>query len=257
MREIISYFEGAPLKKALETYGIFAKKSHWLMSHKLDLYRAGNIAFDLSCDANKRREKFEKIYNNLKGYWGVFRNAINYWSHQEVFDCLTKNCEACSRHKNLSLGNLSSQTHVKIIKCLKEIRGIKTLHSNETSTMAVSKFLHFFNPRLFPIYDRSIIGNKVLKVFADDWKKFMRNVDIDSNIDIDPGLRKYFQYVLWANSILCNRQNYIMAEFVNFFSEQVKDKVVSTESNYLRDYYATAFEFVVIGASLIKGGNSR
>ena len=31
--------------------------------------------------------------------------------------------------------------------------------------MPVSKFLHFYNPGLFPIYDTEMIFNKVLKRF--------------------------------------------------------------------------------------------
>jgi len=245
--EIIKYFEGDKVKEALERYERFAEERGWSLSHKLELYRAGNIAFSSSYSEDKRRENFETIYNSLKGYWGIFRPFTKgkVWESPKVFDVLTKNCGACSRDSILSLVNLKDeQSKAAISECLAKVKGIKSLKDDRFPTMAVSKFLHFFNPKLFPIYDNKVIKDKVLRIFKNDWSDWK-----NSHAHIEPD---YFKYILWANYIIQQNHRGLMSEFVKWFAEQVEQK---RNPGDLKNYYATAFEFIAIGASLIEEGN--
>lgn len=111
--------------------------------------------------------------------------------------------------------------------------------------MAISKFLHFFNPTLFPIYDGAIIENKVLKTFDKDWKK----TTISTTESMDSELRKYLRYISFANLCIKENSTNIMKIFGNWFNEQIRE-----ENNFLdiNNYYATAFEFIAIGASILE-----
>jgi hypothetical protein len=44
--------------------------------------------------------------------------------------------------------------------------------------MTVSKFLHFYNPGLFPIYDNAVIWDKVLRRFRNDFRDFCISANI-------------------------------------------------------------------------------
>ena len=44
--------------------------------------------------------------------------------------------------------------------------------------MVVSKFLHFYNPGLFPIYDNKVIWNQVFRRFRNDFRDFCGIVNI-------------------------------------------------------------------------------
>ena len=241
--------------KLLEKYGAFAKHRGWLLTHKLDLYENGNIAFNSSFTEDERKENFEIIYKNLRKYWQVFR-AGEVLSAGKVFDILTKECSGCSRETGLTLANLKEgQGCDLLIKCLDKIKDIKKLKFNAVSTTAISKFLHFFNPKLFPIHDRNAIENGVLKIFNSDWKNFTPTVHSQS---LYCGIRTYFRYILWANQVIRQNHKNIMSEFVNWFSGEVEQKNNSNEIICnMEEYYATAFEFIAIGASLIEEEDKR
>lgn len=241
---INEYFVGGKTSKALEKYGIFVKK-RWPIDEKIRLYLAGNVAFNPLKGPSKGYKSFNEIYDSLKKYWQVFRNDSSHWRSKKVFDVLTKNCNRCSRNSNISLINLNEEKKQIIAECLTKIKGIKTLRSGETSTMAISKFLHFFNPRLFPIYDNEIIKKSVLKKFGTDWKSFRKDV---CKKNIDRGIQEYFCYVLWASNILKQNHNDVMNKFVKWFPKQVEDKHIKLPRD-LSKYYATAFEFIIIGAA--------
>ncbi len=245
--KITNYFEGTKIKEALKKYKD-TKTKKWLVSHKLDLYQAGNIAFDSSYSEDERKEKFEEIYND-KG-WGVFRKGERSTSG-EIFDSLTKECSECSRKAGLTLANLKDgQDCDALIKCLNKIKDIKTLKSGRVSTTAISKFLHFFNPKLFPLYNEKDIEKGVLKIFGKEWKDFTPAVHSESPYC---GIRTYFRYILWANQIIRQNHKKIMGVFMEWVEEQVGPK---NDLDFLKDYYATAFEFIAIGASLIEEDSS-
>ncbi len=248
------YFVGGEADNALEEYKNFTQKMGWSIDHKIDLYLAGDVAFNPVEDMGKRFNSFNEIYTSLRRYWQVFRNASSYWESQKVFDVLTEDCCVCSRNSNLSLINLDEEKNQMIAECLMKIKDIKTLSSGETSSMAISKFLHFFNPKLFPIYDNQIIKKEVLKTFSDDWSSFKDDI---CTKNIDKGIETYFCYVLWASNIFKQSQNGVMNKFIKIFAKRIEGNPLELPRD-LTEYYATAFEFISIGASeLVKNDNKR
>lgn len=91
---LVQYFRYPYYQNALTSYAKIAKERDWGIDHKLDLYNRAKVAFDSSIPEMKKRQAFFVIYDNLKRYWKIFRNArAGYWSASETFDALIKNAK--------------------------------------------------------------------------------------------------------------------------------------------------------------------
>lgn len=250
------YFSNPFYKDALTSYAKVAEERDWGIDHKLELYNWAKVAFDPSPPEGKRREAFYVIYNNLKRYWKVFRNAqAGYWSADETFEGLNKACKGCTRQDPLtliSLKYLSPESEV-ILVALNKLRDLKP--AREYPWMPVAKFTHFFNPILFPIYDYEIIWKKVMnRAFRKDYRDFCFRHDLNPN---GPAERFNLNYMLWAGYNLQQADSNFMNYFVDWFKSQTANQ--PDDQNVLDDlpnYYATAFEFVAIGAAEIELANN-
>ncbi len=220
---IHEYFQRKGIDRALKHYPIFAAEHNWKFDDHLIFYRQAADAFEPlngQLDMRKRRRAFDFIYDGLKARWQVFRRAQGYWTAQQVFDTLTLNpaCQACGHAQALSLLTLDNNASRKAVAaCLSAVKEIKVLSSGQTSAMTICKFLHFFNPSLFPIYDDWAIHQKVLTTFKNDWQGFRARVD-DTDIDV------VYRYVLWASTIMHTADTSLMPTFVNWFEQRIKPK---------------------------------
>src|SRR5207247_3134449 len=112
---------------------------------------------------NEKRKAFNKIYENFRRYWQVFRAARGgCWSADETFDALTRDCRIFSRQSGVNLLTLQpdSEQSRSVLAGLALLRDLK--RTQGYPCMPVAKFTHFFNPMLFPIYDSEVIWQKVL-----------------------------------------------------------------------------------------------
>ena len=223
----------------------------WSVSHKLDLYNAGKIAFDSDKTDTEKRAAFGTIYNALRSGWRVFRGAKGCWNADETFEALTGPCSPCGRQSVLTCAASDlSDSNSKIQACLSSIGPIKptTRYPNVYPWMAVSKFLHFFNPRLFPIYDIAFIwGNVVDGAFRDEYRKFCRANGLHPR---ESTQQFNLQYTLWANSIMQNVDEECMEVFAQWFVAQAGHH--HDPENALAEvnqYYAAAFEMISLGAA--------
>jgi hypothetical protein len=116
--------------------------------------------------------------------------------------------------------------------------------------MPVAKFTHFFNPRLFPIYDYEVVWKKILDgAFRVGYRRWCTAIGRNAKTDIDSA-RLNLNYTLMAGDMIR------MADqgFMNFFSQWFRQQVAGENDDYrvlddMKSYYATAFEFVSIGAA--------
>ena len=117
-------------------------------------------------------------------------------------------------------------------------------------TMAVSKFLHFYNPSLFPIYDSEAIWEGVfMGRFRNDFREFCRTADIPYEAVIQQGTATFLRaYMDWASSLLSFAHGSFMQVFVEWLEGQpgVGLRQLTFDASTL---YATAFEFTAIGAT--------
>ena len=117
--------------------------------------------------------------------------------------------------------------------------------------MTVSKFLHFFNPSLFPIYDTAVVWNKAFRRFGSDYRAFCDGANLDSSADGAAFLRNY---VCWASSVMTGAAPDFMSSFVAWLEDELpRKRFASIHPAFLRTLYATAFEFTAIGAAMAEG----
>jgi len=246
---LVDYFKDPLYKDALAGYAKFARERDWGIDNKLELYNWAKVAFDSSLPERNRREAFYIVYDNLKGNRQVFRNARwGYWTGDETFEVLDRECQGCSRQDSLSLLTLQhpSQESDILLAILNKLRNLKPARGYPW--MPVAKFTHFFNPKLFPIYDNEVIWKMVMDgVFRDDYRSWCHSKNLNP---IGPGERFNLNYMLWAGHIIHQADNGLMGYFREWFKSQVAGRPDSHNVLVeIQTYYATVFEFVAIGAA--------
>jgi hypothetical protein len=115
--------------------------------------------------------------------------------------------------------------------------------------MTVSKFLHFYNPSLFPIFDTAVVWNKVCNGrFKDDYREFGEREQIPREVWFGDSTLKFIPYYMrWAKSLLSTAHPRFMLVFAEWFEHRCFG-LVSKQLD-LTTLYATAFECTVIGAA--------
>jgi hypothetical protein len=243
---LANYFRKPELDRALERYGTFTEDNGWPLSHKAEMYRLSSDAFATADSSDQNFEAFKEIYDKLRGYWQVFRNAQSYWSAKEIFDVLTKEFGHFSRQSDVTLASFGQSERESLVTALPRLAGLKQVKSGGYPFMPVAKFLHFFNPRLFPIYDTAVICNIVFKAFKDDWSGFIEQ----ERLKDDQGCPWLANYVLWAARLVKAGDQLLMNQFATWFGNRLSSKDPNAQLPAdLDKYYAAAFEFVAIGAA--------
>lgn len=250
--KLARYFRAPDTRRALDSYAGAARQRHWPTQEKLELYGDAKSAADTSLPPEERRTAFGRIYDNLRSYWQVFRPAdpARCWNADRIFDVLDGECRGCSRQSDLTLLNLSNRLagQGEVLLCLDALQGIKP--SSSYPWMTVSKFWHFWNPRLVPIYDGAVIWSEVLNgTFRDDYRSFCRTTGLTAG---ERSGRFNLNYMLFASEILAAADAEFMSTFAEWFAEQVPEPATVQLMPDLREYFATAFEFVAIGAARLE-----
>jgi hypothetical protein len=251
--KISPYFENEGWLKALDRYALFTKtkKKDWSISEsKLDLYRAAKRAFEPAVDGDTERPHFDTIYGDMKRWWGIGRNG-NLATSDTVFALLKAECGPCSRTSGITLMNVHDRScQESVVECLRKVRELKKLKSGDYPVMAVSKFLHFFNPGLFVIWDNAIVKDIVCRVFKNDLKSSRQDIEVNTD---DEDTKRYLAYLLWAGKAVRQCTHDLMDGFATWFVEVVSDERHAEDFiPELKQYYAPAFEFVAIGSALLE-----
>jgi hypothetical protein len=174
----------------------------------------------------------------------------------EVFDILIQYGSPFLFDAGVSLANLTypSPSTSRLITFLPKLRFLKS--TKYYPWMFVSKILHFANPSLFPMWDQEVIQGKVMggksAAFHCEYKTFCRDHWF-SVWENRPDFNLY--YTLWSTDYI----NQSHPELMDWFLDWMNVHFSSDIENYglapiLCGYYATAFEFIVIGAALIEKG---
>jgi hypothetical protein len=236
------YFELAGQQRALGEYGKFARAKGWDIEEKMRLYEASTRAFD----PNKPDSKaFGEIHDILR-CWQVFRGTVvsTCWSQQEIFDGIRRGFAEFAWGDPIALPNFARSGKQEVL--LSSLVKMGALKPNVGyPVMAVSKFLHAYNPSLFPIYDNEVIWEKMFKRFKNEFKEFCWT----SKLVYDVGFTPLFlrNYISWASSIVVSAHPRFMETFVDWLSKQLGGQ--SPRNFDALRLYATAFEFTAIGAA--------
>ena len=242
-----SYFQDENEQRlALESLG------DWFDPKELDLYDASRCAFDPSSSANSALAHFSRIYHELASpRWQVFRpsSPAACWPPQQVFNTITLEFPEFSWWGSINLLNFSRMvTAQRLDSCLAKMRGIKP--KQEYPHMTVSKFLHFYNPGLFPIYDTKVIWEQVFKRFDSDFRRFCPTVGIQYARAVQDGTEKFLRYyMLWANSLMSVAHPTFMQVFTEWLGKQA-GTMLARRSFDPATLYARAFEYTATGAAM-------
>lgn len=243
-------FQQPAIDLALAAYSSVAHARDWSVGHKLDLYREGRRAFLPDRPIHARREAFATIYAALKRYWQVFRprGPGPRGDPTQLFDLLADFAPMFGPESARTLGNIDSADCGDLQSFFWALRDIKEMHS--FPTMAVSKFAHFFNPSLFPIYDTEVIWNQVFRVHGRECDAFCRSAGRPLRAVGDVWL---VNYVLWASSLVqgATAQGGQRA-FESWLGTEAPEHPLLRDSVGGRlDLSAALFEFVAIGSAAL------
>ena len=214
----------------------------WSISHHVGMWHTAQKAFD-----GPSFPDFEKLYNILKNHWQVFRGGVESWPENKLFDALGA-CDKslCSR----KLSSISDEDVPAIWALLQSIKDLK-VNKHRPSVVAVSKFLHFWNPRLFVIVDDQVIWKWVLahKWLRDGVNSVRSQTDqqiFGKDLKHNDGacdLSTYLAILVWAGNVL--RANpAIVPEFERCVRATIEEQTISLD---LFDYEAPAIEWFLLG----------
>ncbi len=223
----------------------YAESKTWTVPHHIEMWDLARKAF-LHHDS----EAFDRMYDAMRKGWQVFRGKKERPSSRELLDKLTA---LDSRFANRRLSSLHREDAVPLWTLIKRLAGIKPLNAGP-SVMAISKFLHFWNPRLFVIVDMAMMWNWVFK-HCWIWDPIKRlhtdlQVSLPSELRNDAGyksdLGKYLSILLWCCEV--TKENPCV---VNGFEDHVRNRAGIATPQIPPDldtYEAAAIEWFLLGA---------
>jgi hypothetical protein len=226
----------------------------WLVpSENLDLYEASRCAFDPASGSDEAFRDFEKIYRELAGpNWQVFRPSSperDCWPPGRIFETIRREFQEFSWGNPVNLLTFArSGARPRLESCLAKMQGIKP--KKGYPHMTVSKFLHFYNPGLFPIYDNAVIWGGVFKHFQNDFRGFCTSAQIPYDRAINDDTAVFLlNYMDWASSLLSVAHEAFMPVFIDWLDKQPGAWLHQRRFDPTT-LYATAFEFTAIGATV-------
>jgi hypothetical protein len=244
------YFEPDGQRLALDAFSKFAQsagRSGWPVDERLDMYEA--FAFRNSESTNAFQLFKTQVYDMLSSYWQVWRplSPSQCWPPEQIFETINREFARFGWDGSVTLanfGNLGSRQ--LLLSCLYKLSAMK-ITKQGYPIMPVTKFLHFYNPALFPIYDEKVIWGMVLeKRFNRDFSIFLAAQQFEDEKGYKPSwIANYVAYGSW---LLSTGHPKFMEVFTEWLEAQpgcsrVKGKPFGTR------LYATAFEYTIIGAA--------
>lgn len=211
----------------------------WKIEDYMEMCEFAERSFDGRGDL----EAFRKLYNKLRGSWKVMRGKSKIkWEADEAFRQLAG---LPRRLKKRRLSDLQVSEWPLVCECLHRMCGIK-VNKDGPSLVAVSKFLHFWNPRIFVIVDRAVMWEKI---FGHRWlweqAKAMEGISDFAGADDETNsiLDDYWRILRWASELI--RINpHVSTAFVTTVGTYAKDLRLP---NGIATFEATAVEWFLLG----------
>lgn len=234
--------EEKTIRAAYQSYAEqYGQRKNWNIADHVGLWKKARTAFH-----NNSQEDFHKIYTTLQKGWQVFRGAADHWSEKEAFDKIRR-LDAASVQLKLSCLDAKDISSIKGV--VSALAAIKTTKDEKGSLVAVSKFLHFWNPGLFIIVDRAVVGEYV---FRHTWlkkelKQAAEEIDIKplhADKEYERYSLEYYPAVLWLGHKILENNPTVMKCFREMVLRHAKD---AENGLSLMDYEAPAIEWLLIG----------
>ncbi|MCU1326263.1 MAG: hypothetical protein JWN34_1633 [Bryobacterales bacterium] len=247
--DLREYFQEDNQLRALGAFSSFAKSAEWPVHERLEMYEA--FAF-LPMESSDGEARFQDhVYDVLNSYWQVFRGQriSECWTAQRTFDIVRREFADFAWHRPVTLANLSADQRQILVSQLSSLGTIKP--NQGFPIMTASKFLHFFNPALFPIYDEAIVWKAVLeKRFNSEFRQF----HVEHSLRYETGstvnwLGNYIAYANWMVSSAAHPN--FMQTFADWLVTQPQCQAIDRNAVAPR-LFAMAFEYTMIGAAFVE-----
>jgi hypothetical protein len=222
------------------------------------LWPAGNLdLYDLSSQSfydgtvNNPAACFGRIYGALSGPdWQVFRPQPHSacWDSLTIFNALRSGFQQYGWNGSGTLMNFGTNDRQRLESFLGKLRAIKG--NKGYPIMTVSKFLHFYNPALFPIYDTEMVWKTALDgSFRTEYRGFGQRWGISSKIWSSEDTVQFLPwYMCFANEFLSIAHPNFMKQFAEWLDQQPGANLATRRFNAER-LYAMAFEYTLLGAA--------
>jgi hypothetical protein len=230
------------LAKHREVYG---HARLWEIGYHVQCWDWAHHAFE-----ENSREGFEMLYTELRNRWQVFRSpdfrAPRAEKLRRLLNSLDNDLKAMRlRHLSEPEDNDFAALWRTLCACA-EIK----LNKDGPSVMAVSKFLHFWNPRLFVIVDDAVVWNYV---FNHQWlwseierTKTELAVPADNASYFAGRLGSYLAILAWGGRFL--RENpELTSKFATYVVQEAGDKADIARALPLQSYDGAALEWLLLG----------
>lgn len=192
---------------------------------------------------------FKDLYSDLKGKWQIGRGPnATLLSAEEVHRCLARLDRSFQdkRLRELAIGDM-----VIIWQIMSVMANVKR-NKDGPSLVAVSKVLHFWNPRLFVIVDRQVMRHWVLKrrwiwdevQALDSSIRARLRRDIVEHPDFQGPFSEYLPILLWASSVIRDNPG-ISDAFAKYVTSHANPQGGLPQD--LGQYDAAAIEWLFLG----------
>ncbi len=241
-------------------------KSEFFQAVELNLYDASVCAFgpiavaaaaqdSVIAPSHSAEVAFNYIYSEFSGpNWNVWRsrNTAPHAGAREIFETIKANFAEYSWGSTLNLTNFGKSEAARLQSRLETMRYIKP--NQGYPIMPVSKFLHVYNPALFPIYDTGVIYNKVLNGYwKSDFRDFCERERLPYSVFMNKDTIDFVPaYMRWASSLLSAEHGSFMQVFTDWLGQQPGADLSRREFDPTT-LYARAFEYTVVGAAQAEG----
>jgi len=217
------------------------RRPKWFGPEGLGLQLRMYVAAARAFGESGQLEHFEDVYQGLKK-WKVGRAGV-LLPCKTVFERLTG---LDPRLQKQRLSALAPADWPMVWDALCRLKDVKQTKKGEPRVMAVSKFLHFWNPRLFVICDQEEVEGFV---FGHHWLKTQcEGVNVarhvgEAAVAREPSLEGYLKVLALASEFV-KANPHILPEFAWTVRSLVGGAAVPAD---IETYEATAAEWCLVG----------
>lgn len=240
------HLSGTAIDAAFESHALqYGDERLWTIPYHIECWVHAHDAFE-----NGSKAAFDWLYDELRKKWQVFRSRnYNAQTTEKIRDIL-KTLPIELRHRRL--GEFAEPTTAMLDHLWYAITVAAEIKKNKNgpSLVALTKFLHFWNPRLFVIADREVVWNWV---FPHHWIwAQVESVRDDIDKVFSPAVRKhrlfttelkdYLAVLVWGGRVLRDNPK-ICGAFASYVERQNKGPI---DLN-LCEYEGAALEWLLLG----------
>lgn len=179
-------------------------------------------------------DDFRHVYFELRNHWQVFRPMKRPPSPEKVWGLMSRLNAEC---QTISLSALKD-AHGQVLEEVLSAGGRLKTTEYGPSLMATSKFLHFWNPRVFVIVDRKVMSEYVLQ---HAWIK--NSITTFCGRSFEPDYDHYVDFLTWCSALL-RESPLILNAFRAYLRRNVRDRHLYAAT---QDCEAVVIEWFLLG----------